>query len=236
MTERGRPADTRATQIQGPDPRRPDVARGADGRTRTYRRRRLLTALGILVALDVIVATVVIVGLGVVGSGDDKPATPSTRDVPAFVEPEKRHLVRAFTRAAKESHVPVALVEALAWRESRWRAEAFNPASGATGIGQLLPATSTFVAGKLLHEPKLDPAIAVDNIRMTARYMRALIERFDGNTRLGVGAYLQGSTSVANSGISTQTSAYLHGISVLRKRFEAAARGHPGNATDPLTQ
>jgi transglycosylase-like protein with SLT domain len=230
LTERARPADTRATQIQNPDP-----GQGAFGRTRSYRRRRLLTALGILVVIDVIIATVVIIGFGVL-DGSDETAPPVTRTVPAFVEPEKRHLVGAFTRAAKESHVPVALVEALAWRESRWRAEALNPASGATGIGQLLPATSTFVATELLHEPKLDPAIAVDNIRLTARYMRALIERFDGNTRLGVAAYLQGSTSVANSGVSSQTAAYLDDIAVLRKRFDAAARGHPGNAIDPLNR
>lgn len=184
--------------------------------------------------IDVIIAIVVIVGFGVLEGSDE--TAPIARTVPAFVEPEKRHLVPAFTRAAKESHVPVALVEALAWRESRWRAEALNPESGATGIGQLLPATATFVATELLHEPKLDPAIGADNIRMTARYMRALIERFDGSTRLGVGAYLQGSTSVANSGVSSQTAAYLDDIAVLRKRFEAAARGHAGNAIDPLNQ
>jgi soluble lytic murein transglycosylase-like protein len=187
-----------------------------------------------LVVVDVIIATVVIVGFGVLEGNDAAPPIKST--VPAFVEPEKRQLVRAFTRAAKESRVPVALVEALAWRESRWRAEALNPESGATGIGQLLPATAVFVATELLHDPKLEPAIAADNIRMTARYMRALIERFDGNTRLGVAAYLQGSTSVANSGVSSQTAAYLDDIAALRKRFEAAARGHAGNAIDPLNR
>jgi hypothetical protein len=235
LTERGRPADTRATQIQDPDSKRSAPERGAL-ETRMYRRRRLLTALAVLVALDLIVATVVIIGLGIVGSGDNKSVTPVSGEVPAFVEPEKRHLVQAFRRAATESRVPVALVEALAWRESRWRAEALNPQSGATGIGQLLPATSTFVATELLHEPKLDPAIAVDNIRMTARYLRALIDRFSGDTSLGVAAYLQGSTSVASSGVSAQTAAYLHDISLLRARFEVAARGHPGDARDPLNR
>jgi len=160
----------------------------------------------------------------------------SRATLPAFVEPEKRPLARAFARAAKESRVPVALVEALAWRESRWRAEAYNPESGATGIGQLLPATSTFVARELLHDPSLDPAIAVDNIRLTARYLRALVDRFHGKTRLGVAAYLQGSTSVADTGVSATTAAYIRDVDGLRRRFEAAAQGHPGAAVDPLNR
>jgi soluble lytic murein transglycosylase-like protein len=169
-------------------------------------------------------------------ASDDEPDTPAIdhTELPAFVEPEKRHLAKAFVRAARESKMPVATVQALAWRESRWRAEAYNPDSGATGIGQLLPETATFVATELLQEPTLDPEIAVDNIRMTARYLAALTERFDGDERKGMAAYLQGSTSVANDGISAQTADYLADIEELRERFAAAARGRPGSRSDPL--
>jgi len=185
--------------------------------------------------VDALIAAGVIIGLSLASDDerDDAPTIDYT-DLPAFVEPEKRGLAKTFVRAARESKVPVALVEALAWRESRWRAEAYNPESGATGIGQLLPETTVFVAGELLGDPTLDPELAVDNIRMTARYLAALIERFEGSERKGQAAYLQGSTSVANDGISTQTADYLADIDELRKRFEDAARGRPGSRSDPL--
>jgi soluble lytic murein transglycosylase-like protein len=122
----------------------------------------------------------------------------------------------------------------LAWRESRWRAEALNPESGAVGIGQLLPETAAFVAGELLGDPTLDPADPEDNIRMMARYLRAQVESFHGDRRLALAAYLQGSTSVRDDGVSTTTAAYLADITEIRERFEAAVRGKPGGAIDPL--
>jgi soluble lytic murein transglycosylase-like protein len=195
------------------------------------RRRRIVGFLSILVAFDVVVAIVVMFVIG--NSNDDKETRrPST--LPAFVEPQKRGLEPAFKRAARENDLPVALLEALAWRESRWRAEALNPESGAVGIGQLLPETAAFVAGELLGDPTLDPADPEDNIRMMARYVRAQVESFDGDRRLALAAYLQGSTSVRADGLSATTAAYVADIAEIRKRFEAAARGNEGSALDPL--
>lgn len=131
----------------------------------------------------------------------------------------------AFERAARAERLPVALLEALAWRESQWDSAAVNVESGALGIGQLLPETATFVATELLGDPDLDPTDAQDNIRLTARYLRALIERFNGDVATGVAAYLQGSTSVADDGVSTQTADYVAEIMTLRDEFAAAARG-----------
>ncbi len=194
--------------------------------------RRALTALAILVAFDLVIAVIAVL---VIGSTEDKQSEPRAV-LPAFVEPDKRHLKPAFERAARDSRLPVALIEALAWRESRWRAEALNPESGAIGIGQLLPATAAFVAGELLGDPTLDPADAEDNIRMMARYLRAQVDQFEGDRELALAAYLQGSTSVRNDGISPTTAGYLADIAEIRKRFEAAARGNAGSALDPLNQ
>ncbi len=202
----------------------------SDARARTFRRRRLAVAAGAL-------AVVVLPALALTSllDGDDAEVPAPRVTLPAFVDGDaKRALEPAFTRAAAANHLPPALLMALAWRESRWRAEAYNPESGATGIGQLLPATSTYVAQELLHDPSLDPTNGPHNIRLTARYLRALIERFDGDTRLGLASYLQGSTSVANDGVSAQTDAYLADIEAIRARFAAARRGDPGDGVDPL--
>ena len=194
--------------------------------------RRVLPALAILVAFDLVIALIAVL---VISSKEDEKSEPRAV-LPAFVEPDKRDLKPAFERAARESRLPVALIEALAWRESRWRAEALNPESGAIGIGQLLPETATFVAGELLDDPTLDPADPEDNIRMMARYLRAQVDQFEGDHELALAAYLQGSTSVRNEGISPTTADYLADIAEIRKRFEAAARGNEGSALDPLNQ
>jgi len=197
------------------------------------RRRRIFTVVAILVVVDLVIGILALVVIGA-GGGDDK--EPKERAVlPAFVEPEKHYLAPAFERAARDNDLPLALVQALAWRESRWRAEALNPDSGAVGIGQLLPATAAFVGGELLGDPTLDPADPQDNIRMMARYLRAQIDSFGGDRQLALAAYLQGSTSVRNDGINESTAAYLADIEEIRTRFEAAARGDPGSAIDPLS-
>lgn len=195
--------------------------------------RRALTALAILVAFDLVIAVIAVLAIG---STEDEERPEPRAVLPAFVEPEKRHLKPAFERAARESRLPVTLIEALAWRESRWRAEALNPDSGAIGIGQLLPETAAFVAGELLGDPTLDPADGEDNIRMMARYVRAQVDSFEGDRELALAAYLQGSTSVRNDGIRLSTADYLADIAEIRKRFEAAARGDAGSAIDPLNQ
>ena len=149
---------------------------------------------------------------------------PLPAPLPTFVTGESRRaLAPTFEAAAHESRIPVALVMALAWRESQWN-ESLVSGAGAVGIGQLLPATSVFVAQELLHDPRLDPTRPVDNIRLTARYLRELISTFHGQERLGVGAYLQGSTSVTNQGLTPQTTDYVNQIEALRDQFVQARR------------
>jgi hypothetical protein len=191
------------------------------GRRRRFRRRRaaVLFSLGAL-AVGLVIVIVIVVNRGGSGSG----VSPAV-SLPAFVkDPGRRALAPAFEAAARESRVPVTLLMALAWRESEWNENALSGA-GAVGIGQLLPPTSTFVAQALLHQPQLDPKRAVDNIRLTARYLRELINTFHGEERLGVGAYLQGSTSVANQGLTPQTTDYVNQIESLRADFARARRG-----------
>lgn len=191
-----------------------------------------------MVAFTALVTVVAGVALVLLDGDDEEPASSTTRrpDLPAFVVgARKQALVPAFERAARREGLPVALLEALAWRESEWNADIVNPQSGAIGIGQLLPETARYVARELLDDPSLDPRDPEDNILMTAAYLRALIERFDGDTSRGLAAYLQGSTSVASDGISPQTAQYLEQIEDLRKQFAAARAATTTTSTGDVT-
>lgn len=187
------------------------------------RRRRILIVVLSFATIDVLIIFAVLLALGGSGGGSHRAAKPALVHLPAFVTGGvRRALGPTFVAAARESHVPAALVMAVGWRESEWE-ESLVSGVGAVGIGQLLPATSTFVANQLLHDPNLDPHRADDNVRMTARYLRELIQELGGQERLGVGAYLQGSTSVRISGLTSETTAYVDQVEALKRQFAAAA-------------
>jgi len=190
---------------------------------RRDRHRRLRRALLAFALVDLlIVVGVLVVVYRVSGSHRATTHHPATVGLPAFVTGRaRRALAPSFVEAAQVSKVPVALLMALTWRESEWENDLVSGA-GAVGIGQLLPPTSTFVARDLLHDPHLDPHRAVDNIRLTAQYLSELIHELGGNQRLGVGAYLQGSTSVKSRGLTLATVAYVNQIDALRSEFAAA--------------
>lgn len=183
-----------------------------------------------LILLLVLVDLVIVLAVGAVlfsvdgdGDGDDEGGKQSP-DLPAFVaDPERRALAPTFERWADAYGVSPALVEALAWRESQWDNSLRSPA-GAMGIGQLLPETTAFVADELIGAP-LDPTKPRDNIRLTTRYLRSLLDRYDGHVRTALAAYLQGATSVSSEGVTPQTAAYVREVLALRDQFARARDG-----------
>ncbi|HEV3452205.1 MAG TPA: lytic transglycosylase domain-containing protein [Acidimicrobiia bacterium] len=180
--------------------------------------RRAIVAFALV---DLLIIVVIVVLIGWLGGSSTQSSAPR---LPGFVTGrERRRLAPDFDRAARESHVPASLVMALGWRESEWE-QGLVSNVGAVGIGQLLPANAAFVASSLLHEPRLDPRRAADNIRLTAGYLRALIDELGRNERLGVGAYLQGSTSVRAQGLAPETVAYVDQVEGLRTAFDQARR------------
>lgn len=191
-------------------------------RARRFRVRRAELSIAVVAVLLIGGTVAVITQTG----GDATGQHPVVPALPAFVTGSAhRALGPVFARAATESHVPTALLMALAWRESEWQNGLISGA-GAIGIGQLLPPTSTFVAQALLHEPQLDPRRPQDNIRLSARYLRELIHTFNGNQRLAVGAYLQGSTSVRSQGLTAESTAYVNQIEHLQTQFAHALQRH----------
>lgn len=82
------------------------------------------------------------------------------------------------------------LIEALVWQESRWRANAVSPV-GARGLAQLMPGTA--------RELGVDPTDPFANLEGGARYLRAQLDRFDGDLEKALAAYNAGPGRVARA-------------------------------------
>lgn len=112
----------------------------------------------------------------------------------------------ALARAASRYDLSPALLEALVWQESRWRADAVSPA-GAIGLAQLMPATARALG--------VDPRDPVANLDGGARFLRAQLDLFDGDLEKALAAYNAGPKRVLNAnGIPNiaETRAYVAAI------------------------
>jgi soluble lytic murein transglycosylase-like protein len=112
--------------------------------------------------------------------------------------------------------VPADLLEALSWVESGWQRTVVSR-TGAVGIGQLQPATVDHV--RLLIGIKLDPNNADDNIRMSARFLRFLLDGTGGDTSTALAAYYQGLRSVRTSPVLGETKQYVATVLAFRPFF-----------------
>jgi soluble lytic murein transglycosylase-like protein len=118
-----------------------------------------------------------------VGGTSLRAATPALCPVP-------RPFRAAFARAAAETAVPLSLLVATAYEESRMNPGA-RSATGAVGLLQLMPATA-----RALRLDGEDPAA---NVVAGARYLRQLLDRF-GSVELALSAYNAGPTAVERAG------------------------------------
>ena len=84
-----------------------------------------------------------------------------------------------------------ALIEALVWQESRWRTNAVSPV-GARGLAQLMPGTA--------RELGVNADDPFANLEGGARYLRAQLDRFDGDVEKALAAYNAGPGRVIRSG------------------------------------
>jgi soluble lytic murein transglycosylase-like protein len=84
-----------------------------------------------------------------------------------------------------------ALIEALVWQESRWRAAAVSPV-GARGLAQLMPGTA--------RELGVDAGDPLANLEGGARYLRAQLDRFGGDVEKALAAYNAGPGRVESAG------------------------------------
>jgi len=149
------------------------------------------------------------------------PPTPVSLPVSLFGsaanDPARLALVPSFDRWSDTYRVPRSLMKGLGYVESSWRADALSSA-GAVGIGQLMPDTSAWLAVYIIGDPSLDPRKPDDNIRMSARYIRWLIDQL-GNEYSAIAAYYQGIGTVQRDGIQPGSHAYVARVQSARAAF-----------------
>ena len=82
--------------------------------------------------------------------------------------------------------------------ESSFNPRARNERTGATGLGQVMAATAQDPGyGVTPLRDRLDP---VENLRFSAEYMRAMLDKYDGDYRLALAAYNAGPGVVDRAG------------------------------------
>ncbi len=123
----------------------------------------------------------------------DKTAPPADfneTEPPADVQapPYHRHIIKA----SQTYQVEVALIKAVIMAESGYNPNAVSR-RGAQGLMQLMPSTAKWLG---VHDA-FDPAL---NIDAGVRYLRRLLDRFDGDVQLALAAYNAGSRYVRKYG------------------------------------
>ncbi|WP_199883692.1 lytic transglycosylase domain-containing protein [Anaerosinus massiliensis] len=93
-------------------------------------------------------------------------------------------------QAAHKYGVDPSLVNAVAKTESNYTADAVSDA-GAVGIMQLMPATADSLGVKNIYDPR-------DNIEGGVKYIKQLLNTFDGDVSKAVAAYNAGPQAVKN--------------------------------------
>jgi soluble lytic murein transglycosylase-like protein len=81
---------------------------------------------------------------------------------------------------------------------------------------QVTPATWTFV--ELFVIGRNVPATMDGNVRVGVAYLAHLLDEFDGNRRLAVGAYYQGPAGVRRDGFYAETKRFVANVLALRGR------------------
>ncbi len=107
------------------------------------------------------------------------------------VEAGHEEVRREIAAAAAAYALDPKLVEAVAWRESRFKPTA-RSRKGALGVMQLMPATARDLG--------VDPSDMAQNVRGGAMYLRQMLTRFGGDVKLALAAYNAGPGAVLKHG------------------------------------
>ena len=108
------------------------------------------------------------------------------------------------------------LARALAWMESGFQNHVVSSV-GARGVMQLLPVTTDFVQSVLLGRT-VDSTTVDGNVRLGVRLLAHLLREWNGDTRLALAAWYQGSQAVRDHGVYAVSEAFVADVLALRGR------------------
>ncbi|MFL6726273.1 MAG: lytic transglycosylase domain-containing protein [Sphingomicrobium sp.] len=137
---------------------------------------------------------------------DGRPIVPAYAYSDSSPPPVPPQFATALTQAAASANLSPTLLAAVVWQESRWNPSAISP-KGAVGLAQLMPATARDLG--------VDPADPVANLKGGARYLRSLLDQFDGDVEKALAAYNAGPGRVRSAGgvpAIAETRAYVTSI------------------------
>jgi len=144
-------------------------------------------------------------------------ATPSVAGPPAEIA---KHIADAAAAYVLDRN----LLEAVAWRESRFKQEA-KSGRGAAGVMQLMPATAK--------ELGVDRTDARQNVFGGAAYLKELLIRFGGDVSLALAAYNAGPGAVLRYGGVPPFSETRNYVAAITGRVAEAAAAMTGQAMAP---
>ena len=104
----------------------------------------------------------------------------------------REYLERLVQETAGRHRVDPALVEAVVGTESSWNPRAISH-KGAVGLMQLIPGTAEQMGVRNAFDPQ-------ENLEGGVRYLRSLLERYDGDLHLSLAAYNAGERAVDRAG------------------------------------
>ncbi|MDX9714461.1 MAG: lytic transglycosylase domain-containing protein [Dissulfurispiraceae bacterium] len=131
-------------------------------------------------------------------------------------------------KKARKHNVDPDLLKAVIKAESNWNPRAVSP-KGARGLMQLMPATAAELGVKNIYDP-------VENIDGGARYLRYLLEKFNGNLTLALAAYNAGPARVERNmrvPAIPETVSYVRNIVTSYKKYNKSAASKTFNVKEP---
>jgi hypothetical protein len=107
------------------------------------------------------------------------------------------------------------LARALAWMESGYNPNVVSSV-GAWGVMQIMPSTWKYVETSLIGRPV--PRTAEGNVHVGTALLHHLLNRFDGNETLALGAWYQGERAVRMNGLYPETKTFVSTVLALKNR------------------